>query len=94
MAFPLRNSDQIVVSVSFDFPSNFRRDVPFHCIAFYYSLADWNKLHSYSAAVIEICEWVQVGIDVYIPLCKYQTKEKIYNNYSFSYWETDKGKDC
>ena len=25
-------------------------------------------------AVGEFCEWVQVGIDVYIPRCKYQVK--------------------
>ena len=29
---------------------------------------------SASAAAIEFCEWVQVGIDVYIPHCKYQVK--------------------
>ena len=29
---------------------------------------------SASAAVNEFCEWVQVGIDVYIPHCKYQVK--------------------
>ena len=29
---------------------------------------------SASAALSEFCEWVQVGIDVYIPHCKYQVK--------------------
>ena len=29
---------------------------------------------SASAAASEFCEWVQVGIDVYIPHCKYQVK--------------------
>ena len=29
---------------------------------------------SASAAATEFCEWVQVGIDVYIPLHKYQAK--------------------
>ena len=29
---------------------------------------------SASAAAIEFCEWVEVGIDVYIPHCKYQVK--------------------
>ena len=29
---------------------------------------------SASAAAIEFCEWVKVGIDVYIPHCKYQVK--------------------
>ena len=27
-----------------------------------------------SAAASKFCEWVQVGIDVYIPHCKYQVK--------------------
>ena len=83
MAFnPLGNSDHVVVSVSIDFPSNFQqRNVPFHCIAYDYSRADWDGLRDHlrnvpwedifklgaSAAPSEFCKWVQVGIDVYIP---------------------------
>ena len=45
MAFPpLGNFDHIVVSVSMDVPSNSQRDVPFHCIAYDYSLANWDGL--------------------------------------------------
>ena len=45
MAFsPLGNSDHFVVSVSVDFPSNSQRDVPFHCITYDYSRADWDDL--------------------------------------------------
>ena len=81
MAFPpLENSDH-VVSVSIDFPSNSQRDAPFHHIAYDYSRADWDGLRDHlrdvpwedifklsaSAAANEFCEWVQVGIDVYIP---------------------------
>ena len=81
MAFPpLRNSDHVVVSVSIDFPSNSQRDAPFHRIAYDYSRADWDGLRDHlrdvpwedifklsaSAAASEFCEWVQVGIDVYI----------------------------
>ena len=40
------------------------RDVPWEYIF---------KLNT-SAAASERCEWVQVGIDVYIPHCKYQVK--------------------
>ena len=61
---------------------------PFHCIAYDYSRADWDGLRDYlrdvpwehifklsaSAAASEFCEWVQVGIDVYIPHRKYQVK--------------------
>ena len=89
MAFPpLGNSDHVVVSVSIDFPSYSQRDVPFHRIVCNYSRADWNVLRDNlrdvpwedifklgaSAAASEFCEWVQVGIDVYIPHHKYQVK--------------------
>ena len=83
MAFPpLGNSDHVVVSVSIDFPTNSQQDVPFHRIAYDYSRADWDGLRDHlrdvpwedifklgaSAAASEFCEWVQVGIDVYISL--------------------------
>ena len=88
MAFPpLGNSDH-VVSVSIDFPSYSKWDAPFHHIAYEYSHADWEGLHDHlrnipwedifklsaSAAASELCESVQVGIDVYIPHQKYQVK--------------------
>ena len=31
---PLGNSDQVVVSVSIDFPINIKQDTPFHCIGY------------------------------------------------------------
>ena len=81
---PLGNSDHVVVSVSIDFPSYSQQDAPFHCIAYDYSRADCDHLRdvpwddilklSASAAASEFCEWVQVGIDVYIPHRKYQVK--------------------
>ena len=89
MAFPpLGNSDHVVVSVSIDFPINSKRDTPFHRVAYDYSRADCGGLRDHlrdvpwedifklsaSAAVSEFCEWVQVGIDVYIPHRKYQVK--------------------
>ena len=82
MAFPpLENSNHIVVSVSIDFPSNSQWDTPLHHIAYDYSYADWDDLRDHlrdvpwehifklsaSAAGGEFCEWLQVGIDVYIP---------------------------
>ena len=93
MAFhPLGNSDHIVVSVTIDFPINSKRDAPFHHIACDYSRADWDvccdhlrdvpwedifKLNA-SAAASEFCEWVQVGIDEYIPHRNYQVKPHLY----------------
>ena len=45
MTFPaLGNSDHVLISVSIDFPSNSKWDVPFHCIAYDYSRADWDGL--------------------------------------------------
>ena len=82
MAFPpLGNSDHVVVSVSIDFPTNSQQDAPFHRIAYDYSRADWDGLRDHfrdvpwedifklsaSAAASEFCEWVQAGIDAYIP---------------------------
>ena len=89
MAFPpLGNSDHVVVSVSIDFPLNAKQDTPFHHMAYDYSRADcdglldhlrdvpWKDVFKFSAsaAASEFCEWVQVGIDVYIPHRKYQVK--------------------
>ena len=89
MAFPpLGNSDHVVFSVSIDFPRNSKQDTPFHRVAYDYSCADWQGhcdhlrdvswedifTLSGSAAASEFCEWVQVGIDVYIPHRKYQVK--------------------
>ena len=89
MAFPpLGNSDHVVVSVSIDFPINSKQDTLFHRVAYNYSRADWDGLRDHlrdvpwedifklsaSAAASEFCEWVQVGIDVYIPHRKYQVK--------------------
>ena len=89
MAFPpLGNSDHVVVSVSIDFLINSKQDAMFHCIAFHSSRANWDGLCdqlkevpweyifrlSVSAAASEFCEWVQVGIDVYICHRKYQVK--------------------
>ena len=89
MAFPpLGNSDHVVLSVSIEFPTNSQRDAPFQCIAYDYSRDDWDGLRDHlrdvpwkdifklgaSGAASEFCEWVQVGIDVYIPHRKYQVK--------------------
>ena len=79
MAFsPLGNSDHVVVSVSIEFRSYSQRDATFHCIAYDYSHADWDDLSIFTlsvpAATRKFCEWVHVGIDVYILHQKYQVK--------------------
>ena len=89
MAFPpLGNSNHVVLSVSIDFPSNLQWDASYHHIAYDCSCPDCDGLHDLlryvpwedifklgaSAAASEFCEWVQFGIDVYIPHRKYQVK--------------------
>ena len=89
MAFPLvGNSNNVVVSVSIDFPVNSKQDASFHCMAYDYSRADWDGLCDHlrdvpwddifklsaSAAASKFCEWVQFGIDLYILHRKYQVK--------------------
>ena len=89
MAFPpLGNSDHVVVSVSIDFSINSKQDTLFYRMAYDYSHASWVGLHDHlrdvpwedifklsaSVAASEFYEWVQVGIDVYIPDRKYQVK--------------------
>ena len=85
---PLGNSDHVAVSISIEFPIDSKQDPPFHCVAYDYSRADWDGLRDHlrnvlwedifklsaSAAASEFCEWVQVGIYVYIPHRKHQVK--------------------
>ena len=121
MAFsPLGNSDHVVVSVSTDFPSDSKQDPPFRCKAYDYFHANWDGLRDHlrdvswedifklgaSAAASEFCEWVQVGIDVYIPHRKYQVKPHsspwfsaafaaaiVHRNHFFRLYQRDKSSD-
>ena len=92
----------------------------FHRIAYDYSCADWDGLCDHlrdvpwedifklsaSAAASEFCEWVQVGIDVYIPHRKYQVKPHsspwfsascaaaiVHRNHFFHLYQKDKSSD-
>ena len=122
MAFPpLGNSDHVVISVSIDFPINSKQNTLFHHLAYDYSRADWDGLcdHlrdvpwedilklSVSAAAIEFCVWVLVGIDVYIPHRKYQVKPHsspwfvaacaatiIHRNHFFRLYQQNKSSEC
>ena len=83
---PLENSDLVVVPVSIDVSLNSKRNALFHCITYDYSCAEWDGLCAHlksvswkdifkcsaSAAASKFWQWVQVGIDVYIPHRKYQ----------------------
>ena len=89
VAFPaLINSDHVDVfdSYSIDFFSNSKRDAPFHYTAYGHFRADGlcdhlkdvrlEDIFRFGArvAATELCEWIQVGIDVNIPHRKYQVK--------------------
>ena len=83
---PLGRSDHVVVSISIDFGTLSKKDSPFHRKAFDYSRADWDGFrdllrdipwddifkHGPSYAASEFAEWVQVGMDAYIPNRKYR----------------------
>ena len=65
-----------------------KQDAPFHCMVYGCSCTDWDVLRDHlrdvpredifklgaSTAASEFCEWIQVGVDVYIPHRKYQVK--------------------
>ena len=82
---PPGHADHVVDSVSIDSLSNSKWDSLFHHIVSDYSFPDWDGLCDHlidvpwedifklsaSAAASEFCEWVQVGIDGYIPHRKY-----------------------
>ena len=83
----LGNSHHVVASVSIDFPSNSKPDALFHHTAYDHSRADWDSFRVHlrnvpwedifelcASAASEYFEWVQVGIDLCIPHCKYQVK--------------------
>ena len=88
MLFIFRNRFRNRFVVSIDFAINSKLDAPFHRVAYDYSRADWDGLRDHlrdvpwedifklgaSTAASEFYEWVQVGIDVYIPHRKYQVK--------------------
>ena len=89
MAFlPFENSDHLIISFSVDCSLNSNWDAALHCKAYDYSPADWDGFcdnlrdvpwedvfkASASAVASDFCEWFQVGIDVYIPDCKYHVK--------------------
>ena len=109
-----------MVSVSIDFLSNSQQDPLFHHIDYDYSHADWDHLCDHlrdvpwedifklgaSAAASEFCEWIQVGIVVYILYRKYQVKPHsspcfsaacaaaiVHRNHFFGLHQKDKSSD-
>ena len=106
MAFPsLKNSDH-VVSVSMDFSSYSQWDAPFHRIAYDYFRADRDGLRNHLedvskedifklsafAAASEFCEWVQVGINVYI-FSAASVAAIIHRNHFFRLYQKDKSSE-
>ena len=112
--------NSVIIFLSSDFLSNSQQDAPFHRIAYDYSNVDWDGLCDHlrdvpweglfklsaSAAASEFCEWVQVGIDAYIPHRKYQVKPHsspwfsaacaaaiVHRNHFFCLYQKDKSSD-
>ena len=88
---PLGNSDYAFVSVSIDFPSKLQREAPFHGVPYDYYRAYWDGPFDHwkdapwediltlgaSGTASAFCEWVQVGIDIYIYIYISQKKYQI-----------------
>ena len=86
MVFPsLGKSEHFVFSVSNDLPSKSKGNAPFCRRGYdyyaglhglYLKDAPWKDLFQLasSSAATEFCEWVQVGVDVYIPHRNFQVK--------------------
>ena len=85
---PLGRSDHMVVSVDVKFVVKSTNEHPYHRTVYSYSKADWDGLrdhlrdvpwldifkHDATFAAKEISEWVEIGIDCYIPHRKFQLK--------------------
>ena len=85
---PLGRSDHMVVMASMDYSIKGAKEHPFHRMAFSYASADWDGFRDYlrdvpwksvfrcnaNKASKEFSEWVQVGIDCFIPHRKFQMK--------------------
>ena len=85
---PLGRSDHIVVSVDVKFVVKSTNEHPYHRTVYSYSKADWDGLrdhlrdvpwsdifsHDTTFAAKELSEWVEIGIDCYIPHRKFQLK--------------------
>ena len=98
MAFPpLGNAENVVVSVSIDFSSNSKRGI--HFIAWLMTILVLMNASGF-------CEYVWVGIDVYIPHRKYQVKSHsspwfsasfaaaiVHRNHFFHFYQKDKSSD-
>ena len=92
----------------------------FHSTAYDYSCPNWDGLRDHlrgvpwedifklsaSAAAIEFCEWLQAGIDLYIPHRKYKTKSHLsprftaacaaalfHRNHSFCFYQQNKSSE-
>ena len=75
MAFPPFGNSGTVVLVSIDFPSNSKWDADWDSLCNHLRDVTWQDIFKFSAsAASELCQWVQVIIDAYIPHRKYQAK--------------------
>ena len=86
---PLGNSDHVLLQLSLKYPSLQNQDSPFHRTTYDYNGADWDSFRAFirdiplsdgfcslpaSTCAAELAEWIQIGIDEYIPHRRYQLK--------------------
>ena len=85
---PLGKSDHMVVGVDVNFVVKSANEHPYHRTVYSYCKADWDGLrdhlrdvpwldifkHNATFAAKEISEWIEIGIDCYIPHHKFQLK--------------------
>ena len=85
---PLGTSDHLVISVDTDFMVKSTNEHPYHRNVYSYRKADWDGFRDYlrdvpwqtifgynvNKAAKEISDWIQIGIDCFIPHRKFQVK--------------------
>lgn len=85
---PFGSSDHVVVSVAVNFMVKATHDAPFHRTVFSYDKADWDGFRDFirdvpwasifqkdpSLAASEFSNWIQAGIEAFIPHRKFQVK--------------------
>ena len=86
---PLGNSDHVLLELRLKCQSFHNQDSPFHRTSYDYNGADWDSFRAFirdipwkdglgslpaSSCASELAEWIQIGIDEYIPHRRYQLK--------------------
>ena len=84
---PLGSSDHLVISIDIDFMVRSTNEHPYYCNVYSFNNAGWDGFrdyrdvpwldifgHNVNQAGKKISDWIQIGIDCFIPHRKYQMK--------------------